>query len=151
MERVIKGLVELGGLDRKEEELVMEMGEQLKCFASGRWLWVGGTEWSKKEKNYSGGYNCTSTDIEDVEAIGEVMELIFSIQITRLVNIEVEEVVKENIKVEKVVKENIEVEKVIKENIEVEKKERIKITVGDSREGWRDSVNALLSIAMNGN
>ena len=42
---------------------------------SGRWLWIGGTESSKKRKNYSGGYNCTSTDIVDIEAIGTVMEL----------------------------------------------------------------------------
>ena len=51
------------------------MSEEFKCFPSGRWLWVGGTEWSKKRKNYSGGYNCTSTDIVDIEAIGTVMEL----------------------------------------------------------------------------
>ena len=147
---MVRGLVELGKLDGKEEKLIREMGEQLKCFASGRWLWVGGTEWSRKEKNYSGGYNCTSTDIEDVEAIGEVMELAMMgcgcganleqsrIQRLKKVNRRVQiEIVGQFGEVPK--------ESRIEETVVEERQQGIiRIVVGDSREGWRDSVNALL-------
>ena len=42
---------------------------------SGRWLWVGGTPWIWRSPNYSGAYNCTSTDIDDLESFGLLMDL----------------------------------------------------------------------------
>ena len=42
---------------------------------SGRWLWVGGTEWIEKPENFSGAYNCSSSDIVDWEAFALMMDL----------------------------------------------------------------------------
>ncbi|BAZ13465.1 RP ribonucleotide reductase-like protein [Calothrix sp. NIES-4071] len=74
-DRTIKGLVELGKLTPQEAELLTKMERSIKALPSGRWLWVGGTEWIKKPRNFSGGYNCTSTNLEDWKAFGLMMDL----------------------------------------------------------------------------
>jgi ribonucleotide reductase class II len=38
-------------------------------------LWVGGTNWLSKAKNYSGAYNCTSTNLLDWKSFGLMMDL----------------------------------------------------------------------------
>ncbi|MEO0886230.1 MAG: ribonucleoside-triphosphate reductase, adenosylcobalamin-dependent, partial [Cyanobacteria bacterium J06648_10] len=58
-DRTLTGLVELGTLTSEERDLVSKMQRSLKAMPSGRWLWVGGTEWSKNPQNFSGAYNCT--------------------------------------------------------------------------------------------
>jgi ribonucleoside-triphosphate reductase, adenosylcobalamin-dependent len=42
---------------------------------SGRWLWVGGTEWIKKPQNYPGAYNCSSTHFKDLECFRDLAEV----------------------------------------------------------------------------
>ncbi|MEM8614733.1 MAG: ribonucleoside-triphosphate reductase, adenosylcobalamin-dependent, partial [Cyanobacteria bacterium P01_H01_bin.105] len=74
-DRTLGGLVELGQLTADEKALVQRMQRQLKALPSGRWLWVGGTEWSKQQKNFSGAYNCTSTNVVDWRAFGLMMDL----------------------------------------------------------------------------
>lgn len=74
-ERTINGLVELGKLTPQEAELLTKMERSIKALPSGRWLWVGGTDWIKKPTNFSGGYNCTSTNLEDWKAFGLMMDL----------------------------------------------------------------------------
>jgi ribonucleotide reductase, class II len=74
-DRTLGGLVELGQLTDKERELVAKMQRELKAMPSGRWMWVGGTEWSKNPKNFSGAYNCTSTNVIDWRAFGLMMDL----------------------------------------------------------------------------
>ena len=73
--RTIQGLVELGKLTPKQAGLISKMQGTLKSLASGRWLWVGGTSWISKPMNFSGGYNCTSTNLEDWQAFGLMMDL----------------------------------------------------------------------------
>jgi ribonucleotide reductase class II len=51
------------------------MQRQVKALPSGRWLWVGGTAWSKQPENFSGAYNCTSTNVVDWGAFGLMMNL----------------------------------------------------------------------------
>jgi ribonucleotide reductase class II len=51
------------------------MQHQLKALPSGRWLWVGGTAWIEKPENFSGAYNCTSTNVVDWRAFGLMMDL----------------------------------------------------------------------------
>ena len=46
-----------------------------KALPSGRWLWVGGTDWIDKPENVSGAYNCTSTDLTDWRAFALMMDL----------------------------------------------------------------------------
>ncbi|MFG6096587.1 ribonucleoside-triphosphate reductase, adenosylcobalamin-dependent [Leptothoe sp. ISB3NOV94-8A] len=74
-DRTLGGLVELGKLTADEKALVQRMQRELKALPSGRWLWVGGTEWSRQQKNFSGAYNCTSTNVVDWRAFGLMMDL----------------------------------------------------------------------------
>ena len=73
-DRTLKGLVELGKLTQDEALLLEEMQHNLKALPSGRWLWVGGTNWLAQPKNFSGAYNCTSTNVIDWSAFGLMMD-----------------------------------------------------------------------------
>lgn len=74
-DRTLRGLTTLGKLTAQESELVGRMQRQIKSLPSGRWLWVGGTEWIEKPENFSGSYNCTSTNVIDWHAFGLMMDL----------------------------------------------------------------------------
>ncbi|AFY60235.1 ribonucleoside-triphosphate reductase, adenosylcobalamin-dependent [Synechococcus sp. PCC 6312] len=74
-QRTLTGLQELGQLTDAEVALIAQMQQELKALTSGRWLWVGGTDWVKKPENFSGGYNCTSTNVVDWRAFGLMMDL----------------------------------------------------------------------------
>ena len=74
-DRTLKGLVELGKLTQDEALLLDGMQRNLKALPSGRWLWVGGTNWLTQPKNFSGAYNCTSTNVIDWGAFGLMMDL----------------------------------------------------------------------------
>lgn len=76
VDRTTKGLREVGKFTDEEYALVREQLENLHTLPSGRWLWVGGTEWITKPENFSGAYNCTSTDLVDPEAFALQMELL---------------------------------------------------------------------------
>ncbi|MBD2336848.1 ribonucleoside-triphosphate reductase, adenosylcobalamin-dependent [Calothrix sp. FACHB-156] len=74
-DRTLMGLVELGKLSREEAAILDKMQRNMKALPSGRWLWVGGTDWIAKPKNFSGAYNCTSTNLQDWKAFGLMMDL----------------------------------------------------------------------------
>jgi ribonucleotide reductase class II len=74
-DRTLQGLIKLGQLSHEEAALLEKMQRQLKALPSGRWLWVGGTNWLVKPKNFSGAYNCTSTNLVDWSAFGLMMDL----------------------------------------------------------------------------
>ncbi|NET59994.1 MAG: ribonucleoside-triphosphate reductase, adenosylcobalamin-dependent [Symploca sp. SIO2E6] len=74
-DRTIRGLAILGKLTSEETDLLDRMMRQLKSLPSGRWLWVGGTEWLDNPQNFSGAYNCTSTNVLDWHSFGLMMEL----------------------------------------------------------------------------
>ncbi len=74
-DRTIRGLINLGKLSPQEADIIERMQKSLKALPSGRWLWVGGTDWLTKQKNFSGAYNCTSTNLEDWKAFGLMMDL----------------------------------------------------------------------------
>lgn len=74
-DRSVRGLVKLGNLSPSEEALLRRMQSEIKSLPSGRWLWVGGTPWIEKPENFSGAYNCTSTNIIDWDAFGLMMDL----------------------------------------------------------------------------
>ncbi|WP_242032093.1 LAGLIDADG family homing endonuclease [Microcoleus sp. FACHB-672] len=73
--RTVEGLAKLGKLTPDEIELLMQMQRRLKALTSGRWLWVGGSEWIEQSQNFSGAYNCSSTNIADWRAFGLLMDL----------------------------------------------------------------------------
>lgn len=74
-ERNLDGLRILGGLDLAEVEMIRRMQQRQKSLPSGRWLWIGGTAWIEKPENFSGAYNCTSTNLVDWQAFGLMMDL----------------------------------------------------------------------------
>lgn len=74
-DRTLRGIIELGNLTPEETDLISRMQRQVKSLPSGRWLWVGGTAWIEKQENFSGSYNCTSTNVVDWRAFGLMMDL----------------------------------------------------------------------------
>lgn len=74
-ERNLGGLRQLGNLNGAEVELLRRMQLEQKALPSGRWLWIGGTPWIEQRHNFSGAYNCTSTNLVDWEAFGLMMDL----------------------------------------------------------------------------
>ena len=74
-ERNLEGLRKLGHLNEQEVTLLRRMQQEQKALPSGRWLWIGGTPWIEQEVNFSGAYNCTSTNLVDWEAFGLMMDL----------------------------------------------------------------------------
>ena len=74
-ERNLEGLRKLGDLNADEVALLRRMQQRQKALPSGRWLWIGGTEWIEQQRNFSGAYNCTSTNLVDWEAFGLMMDL----------------------------------------------------------------------------
>ena len=74
-DRTVEGLRQLGRLTDDEVALIREQQERLRCLPSGRWLWVGGTPWIERPENFSGAYNCTSTNLVDWDAFALMMDL----------------------------------------------------------------------------
>ncbi|MFB2974578.1 ribonucleoside-triphosphate reductase, adenosylcobalamin-dependent [Aerosakkonema sp. BLCC-F183] len=74
-DRTVRGLSKLGKLTPAEADLIYQMQKELKALTSGRWLWVGGSEWIEQQENFSGAYNCSSTNINDWRAFGLLMDL----------------------------------------------------------------------------
>jgi ribonucleotide reductase class II len=74
-ERNLEGLRKLGHLNEAEVQLLRRMQQEQKALPSGRWLWIGGTPWIEQSENFSGAYNCTSTNLVDWEAFGLMMDL----------------------------------------------------------------------------
>ncbi len=73
--RNLQGLQQLGKLRAEEVALMSRMQAEKKALPSGRWLWIGGTDWIERAENFSGAYNCTSTNLVDWEAFGLMMDL----------------------------------------------------------------------------
>lgn len=66
-QRTLQGVIELGRLTPEQAALVTEQQTKLQAFCSGRWFWVGGTDWIKNPKNFPGAYNCVNVTIETVD------------------------------------------------------------------------------------
>jgi ribonucleotide reductase class II len=73
--RSISGLAEVGDLTAEQSATLRDEALALRVLPSGRWLWVGGTEWIANPHNYSGSFNCTSTTVDAPETFGLMMAL----------------------------------------------------------------------------
>lgn len=59
--RTTSHIIEMGNFTPEEEELIEQTELDKTALSSGRFLWIGGTEWLKRgEENHPGAYNCTS-------------------------------------------------------------------------------------------
>jgi ribonucleotide reductase class II len=128
------------------------MQHQVKALPSGRWLWVGGTAWSKQPENFSGAYNCTSTNVVDWRAFGLMMDLAmmgcgtgailepkYISQIPAIRNSLVVTLAGEIGQTPAAERRQI-TEVIIEGN-------RVEIRVGDSRQGWVQSYQTLLELS----
>lgn len=75
MTRCISAISKIGKFDSDESALVRDQALKQHCFPSGRAFWVAGTEWADQQDNFSGWYNCTSTNVIDLQAFKYIMEL----------------------------------------------------------------------------
>lgn len=153
--RAVNDLADIGGLNDEQRALCLEMGLRQHTLPSGRALWVAGTEWAKKRDNFPGYYNCCSLQVEHIGIFGLLMEL-------AMMGVGTGAVLERSV-VEKLpsIKRRLEIVEVI-EN----KKKRggqdkteiklvgyqddhpvIKVTVGDSRQGWASAYQGLIELA----
>ena len=153
-ERNLNGLKELGSLSDEELNLMREMQSNQKAQPSGRWLWIGGTPWIKKNQNFSGAYNCTSTNLIDWEAFALMMDLAMMGCGTGAIIepnfIEKLPVVLNKLNIKSVSEVGITQKEDRQENTSIEIKDsNLYIKVGDSRRGWVDSYKYLLEASSN--
>ena len=150
--RNLEGLRQLGHLSKEEVNLLAEMQAEKKALPSGRWLWIGGTEWIGNKNNYSGAYNCTSTNLIDWEAFALMMDLAMmgcgtgAVIEPHLINKLPK--IRNKININKV--GEIGITEPLKRNEETTFKiidNRVFVKVGDSRRGWVDSYKLLLELS----
>ena len=148
-ERNLTGLKELGNLSIEELKLMQEMQKSQKALPSGRWLWIGGTPWINKNENFSGAYNCTSTNLVDWEAFALMMDLAMMGCGTGAI-IEPEFInklpkINNLLKIKSISSVGVTPKELRQEKTsKVIKGNAIFIKVGDSRRGWVDSYKFLL-------
>ena len=152
VERNLAGLKSLGQLNDEEVDLMRRMQLRQASLPSGRWLWIGGTPWIEKQENFSGAYNCTSTNLVDWEAFGLMMDLAMMGCGTGAIIephlVERLPVVRNELRVLGV--SNIgatpaaERQETTSHSIEGHK---VHIKVGDTRRGWVDSYQLLLQLS----
>ncbi|WP_448574268.1 ribonucleoside-triphosphate reductase, adenosylcobalamin-dependent [Trichothermofontia sp.] len=151
-DRTLQGLAELGHLTPEEVALLNRQQRAIHALPSGRWLWVGGTNWIQQPENFSGAYNCTSTNVTDWRAFGLMMDLAMMGCGTGAVlepkYIEQLPPIRNVLQV----KLQGEVGRVPvsdrREETEVEiTGQQVVITVGDSRQGWVKSYQSLLELS----
>ena len=152
VERNLAGLKSLGQLNDDEIDLMRRMQLRQASLPSGRWLWIGGTPWIEKPENFSGAYNCTSTNLVDWEAFGLMMDLAMMGCGTGAIIephlVERLPVVRNELRVLSVsdigVTPAAERQEVTTHSVDGNK---IAIKVGDTRRGWVDSYQLLLQLS----
>ncbi len=155
-DRTLTGLKKLGKLTDEQVALIDKMQKQLKSLTSGRWLWVGGTEWVDRPENFSGSYNCTSTNVIDWRSFGLMMDLAMQGSGTGGVlepqYISQLPVIRNQLQVNVVGAIGATPVDQRRHNTEVEfdyANNAVKFWVGDSRQGWVKSYQSLLELSSN--
>jgi ribonucleotide reductase class II len=155
-DRTLTGLKKLGKLTQEQADLIDKMQKQLKSLTSGRWLWVGGTDWVDRPENFSGSYNCTSTNVIDWRSFGLMMDL--AMQGSGTGGVLEPQYISQLPMIRNQLQVNVigaigatPVEK-RRHNTEVEfdyANNAVKFWVGDSRQGWVKSYQSLLELSSN--
>jgi Ribonucleotide reductase, alpha subunit len=155
VERVVSGLESFGGLTYEEVKEIRNNLSERKSLASGRMLWVGGTDWSKNPKNFPGLYNCSSTEINDISKFGLIGEFCMT-GCGIGANLElhnIEQLPKINTRINlSIIGAPGDIQKEYRAESTksiFHKNENIKnIIVGDSREGWIDAYQEIINTAV---
>ena len=150
MTRTVEDIAEIGKFTEKELELVKTQALEQHAFPSGRAFWVAGTEWSKKQENFSGYYNCTSTHIEDLEAFGLLVDLAMQGSGTGAV------LEQESVNKLPIINKKINIVDVVPigqrggselSQLCFSSDGEITLKVGDSRQGWVDAYMLMIELA----
>ncbi len=154
--RSLGGLSKLGQLTPEEHALVERMQLELKALPSGRWLWVGGTKWMENPQNFSGGYNCTSTNVIDWRSFGLMMDLAMmgcgTGAILEARYIDRLPVICNQITVELVGQIGTTLPELRQEQTRITTKgNTVRLQVGDSRQGWVSSYQTILELSSDQN
>lgn len=152
VKRNIEGMTELGQLTPSEVALLSEAQLNLQCLPSGRWMWVGGSEWIKNPNNFSGAYNCTSTNVVDWDSFGLMMDLAMMGSGTGAILepkfIEKLPAIRNKINIVFISEIGT---KPAEERLELTEFEvkgnNVKVVVGDSRHGWITSYQSILEMS----
>jgi ribonucleotide reductase class II len=154
IERALSGLIRLGRLQPEEEAILRKNFLEIKALPSGRWLWIGGTPWSEKPENYSGAYNCTSLELDDLQVFGLLMDLAMqgcgtgamleSRFLDRLPAI----TTRLEISLKGEIGEKPAPERLERSLLERKGSDSFRLIVGDSRQGWVEAYQALLDLAI---
>ena len=157
MTRTVEDIARIGKFTEEEATLVKEQALAQHAFPSGRAFWVAGTDWGKKQENFSGYYNCTSTHIEDLDAFGLLVDL--AMQGSGTGAVLEQDVIDQLPEVENTI-DLVGVSpigtKPAKERCELTKYETLLpsgvvfLSVGDSRQGWRDAYQFIINLACRG-
>jgi ribonucleotide reductase class II len=152
IDRCIKGFADVGKLNDRQLREVSNYALDAKVMPSGRWLWVGGSDWVKIPANFYGAYNCNSTAIDSFEAIAHVMDLLmqgcgvgvmleskFIEQLPPVINKLQIQILDLPIKAKGYRQEET--------SIEFDNDNKIFLIVGDSRKGWVEALYQILNIA----
>jgi len=153
-ERTSQGLAKVGKFNADEFALVADMMEQKITLPSGRWMWVGGTEWIENPENFYSAYNCNSTNINDLESFGLMMSLgmmgcgtgavLEDRYISQLPP------VRNSLQVRVIGEPGQHAVRLDKTYVEAYGTEiglEVEVVVGDSRQGWVDSMMTVLKLA----
>jgi len=151
-DRTVQGLTKLGKLTDAEVKLITKMQRQVIALPSGRWLWVGGTSWLENPENFSGAYNCTSTNVVDWKAFGLMMDLAMMGCGTGAVlepkYINQLPAIRNRLVVNSVSEVGTTLASDRQEETQVTiQGNRVQIRVGDSRKGWVSSYQAMLELS----
>lgn len=154
-DRALRGLKVLGRLSEEELALVKQQFTALTAFPSGRWLWVGGTEWLDKPENIPGAYNCCSVSFtnedKDWHLFGLTMDLCMQGCGTGVVLEEISGLpcIRNRLTVRIVNKGTGHSEQCRSEKTELKEanEKKYRMTVGDSRRGWVESYLMLLNLS----
>lgn len=152
IQRTTDGLVKIGKLTAEEADLIRRMQQELKSLPSGRWLWVGGTPWIDKPDNFSGAYNCTSTNVVDWQAFGLMMDLAMmgcgtgAILEPRYINQLPPIRNRLSVTLEGAIGTTPKEQRLEETQVTVDGNQ-VRIHVGDSRQGWVKSYQALLELS----
>ena len=155
MTRTVNDLARIGKFTEEELSVVKEQALAQHSFPSGRAFWVAGTEWGKKQENFSGYYNCTSTHMSDLEAFGLMVDLAMQGSGTGAV---LEQHVIDSLPA---VENKLEIVSVNPIGTKPERRAEtifdtslpsgvVILSVGDSRKGWQDAYQLIVNWAHEG-
>ena len=157
MTRTVEDIARIGKFTEQEAAQVTEQALAQHAFPSGRAFWVAGTEWGKKPENFSGYYNCTSTHIEDLDAFGLLVDL--AMQGSGTGAVLEQSVIDQLPEIENTI-DLVGVSPVgtkpAKDRADLTKYETLLpsgivfLSVGDSRQGWRDAYQFIINLACRG-